>query len=189
MIRNSRIWTSLINYSLFQAGWFICILGTAAGHPWPATVAGVLLVVVHLALVRDRSREVVLLLGSLLLGLLVDAIHIGTGVLVFTSGSLHAALPPPWILILWLQFAMTLHYSLAWLNGRFFLGSVLGAVSGALAYWAGVRFGAAAFGAELTRSLVQIGLSWSIVLFILLKLSLLTAPKNGTATYRCFQAQ
>jgi len=43
------------------------------------------------------------------------------------------------------------------------------------------------FGTELTRSLVQIGFSWSIVLLILFKLSLLTAPENGMATYRCFK--
>ena len=186
---SGQTWTSLLNYGLFQAGWFVCVLGAAAGYPWLAAAAGLLLVLVHLALVRNAARESLLLLASLLLGLLVDGVHIRTGVLVFPIGSFHPALPPAWILVLWLQFAMTLHYSLGWLNGRYFLGALLGSVSGALAYWAGVRFGAAAFGTELVHSLVQIGLSWGLTMLILLKISLLTAPPKNALTYRCFQAQ
>jgi len=183
---SGQTWTSLLNYGLFQAGWFACVLGAAAGHPWIATAAGLLLVLAHLALVRNPAHESLLLLASLLLGLLVDGVHIRTGVLAFPIGSFHPALPPAWILVLWLQFAMTLHYSLGWLNGRYFLGALLGSVSGALAYWAGVRFGAAAFGTELVHSLVQIGLSWGLTMPILLKISLLTAPQKNALTYRCF---
>ncbi len=186
---SGQTWTSLLNYALFQAGWFVCVLGAAAGYPWIAATVGLLLVLVHLALVRDAARESLLLLASLLLGLLVDGVHIRTGVLAFPIGSFHPDLPPAWILVLWLQFAMTLHYSLGWLSGRNYLGVMLGSVSGALAYWAGVRFGAAAFGTELVHSLVQIGLSWGLVMLILLKISLLTVPQKNALTYRCFQAQ
>ena len=186
---SGQIWTSLLNYALFQAGWIVCVLGAAIGYPWIAATVGLLLVLVHLALVRDVARESLLLLASLLLGLLVDGVHIRTGVLVFPVGRFHPDLPPAWILVLWLQFAMTLHYSLGWLTGRYFLGALMGSVSGALAYWAGVRLGAAAFGTELAHSLVQIGLSWGLSILILLKISLLTAPKKNATTYHCFQAK
>ena len=189
LIFSGQTWTSLLNYGLFQTGWFVCVLGAAAGHPWLAAAAGLLLVLVHLALVRNAAQESLLLLTSLLLGLLVDGLHIRTGVLVFPIGSFHPGLPPAWILVLWLQFAMSLHYSLGWLSGRYVLGALLGSISGALAYWAGVRFGAAAFGAELVHSLVQIGLSWGLTMLILLKISMLTAPKKEMLTYRCFQAK
>jgi hypothetical protein len=182
---SGQTWTSLVNYVLFQAGWFVCVLGAAAGYPWIATAIGLLLVLVHLVLVRNVLRESLFLLTSLLLGMLVDGIHIRTGVLAFSIGSFHPVLPPAWILVLWLQFAMTLHYSLGWLSGRNFLGALLGSVSGALAYWAGVRFGAAAFGAELIPSLLQIGLSWGMTMLILLKVSKLTAPPEKP-TYRGF---
>jgi hypothetical protein len=185
---SGQTWTSLLNYGLFQAGWFVCVLGAAAGYPWLATAAGLLLVLLHLALARNATRECLLLLTSLLLGLLFDGIHIRTGILIFPFGSFHPDLPPAWILVLWLQFAMTLHYSLGWLTGRYVLGALLGSVSGALAYWAGVRFGAAAFGTELIHSLAQIGLSWGLTMLILLKVSMLTAPRKDMLTYRCFQA-
>lgn len=186
---SGQTWTSLLNYALFQAGWFVCVLGAATGYPWLATAIGLLLVLVHLVLVRDAVRESLLLLASLLLGLVVDGIHIRTGVLVFPIGTFHPDLPPAWILILWLQFAMSLHYSLSWLTGRYVLGVLLGSVSGALAYWAGVRLGAAAFGTELIHSLVQIGLSWGITMLILLKISLLTTPQKNAPMYRCFQKE
>lgn len=186
---SGQTWTSLLNYALFQAGWFVCVLGAAAGYPWLAAAIGLLLVLVHLVLVRDAVRESLLLLTSLLLGLLVDGIHIRTGVLIFPVGSFHPGLPPAWILVLWLQFAMSLHYSLGWLTRRYVLGALLGSVSGALAYWAGVRLGAAAFGADLIHSWVQVGLSWGLTMLILLKISLLTAPKKNAPTYRCFQKE
>jgi hypothetical protein len=184
-----QTWTSLLNYALFQSGWFVCVLGAAAGYPWLVTVIGLLLVVAHLALVRDVARESLLLLTSLLLGLLVDGIHIRTGVLVFPIGSFHPGLPPAWILVLWLQFAMSLHFSLGWLTGRYVLGALLGSVSGALAYWAGVRLGAAAFGTELIHSLAQVGLSWGLTMLILLKITKITAPPKNALTYRCFQTE
>jgi hypothetical protein len=180
---------SLINYSLFQTGWFACVLGAAAGWPWPAAGAGVMLVLIHLALVRQPGQEARLLAFSLALGLAVDALHIHTGVLIFTGGTLHPALPPGWILVLWLLVATTLHYSLSWLNNRYFIGALLGAVSGALAYWAGVRLGAASFGAELVPSLVQIGLSWAVVMPLLLFIATRTAADSKVSVYRLFTEQ
>lgn len=162
-------WTNGINYALFQAGWFVCVLGAASDHPWLASAVGLFLVLAHLFLVRDFLREGALLLFSLITGFCVDSFHIWTGVLSFPHGSFHPALPPLWILVLWMQFAMTLHYSLGWLAGRYLIGALLGGVSGALAYWGGVRFGAAYFNDHLVACLLQIGLSWALVLPIFLK--------------------
>ncbi|WP_319589157.1 DUF2878 domain-containing protein [uncultured Desulfobulbus sp.] len=185
ILLSGQTWTSLLNYALFQAGWFVCVLGAAAGYPWLAAAAGLLLVLVHLALVRNAAHESLLLLASLLLGLLVDGVHIRTGVLVFPIGSFHPSLPPAWILVLWLQFAMSLHYSLGWLNGRYFLGALLGSVSGALAYWAGVRFGAAQFSDDnIFRCLLQIGASWGLVMVILLWVAARTSVRDSTILYR-----
>jgi len=150
-----------------------------------ATGAGLILVLIHLLLVPHWLREGFLLLSALVIGLVVDAFHIHSGVLLFPLGSIHPDLPPPWILVLWLQFATTLHYSLAWLDGRNLAGIILGAVAGPLAYWAGVRFGAASFGLDLYRCLLQIGLSWGVVMVLLLRIASLT--KTGKVpVYRPF---
>jgi len=183
---DTGFWTKLVNYILFQTGWFVCVLGAAAGYPRAAALAGLFVVLVHLALVRNPVQEGLLLLLSLLLGICVDAFHIRTGVLSFPIGSIHPALPPPWILVLWLQFAMTLHYSLGWLAGRSILGAFLGGVSGPLAYWAGVRLGAAQFDEDLFRCLLQIGLSWAIVMVLLIRAASRTTDRNFLPVYRLF---
>lgn len=182
---DGRTWTSFINYLLFQLGWFTAVFGAAAGHPWLATAAGLTLVAAHLVLVRNPRQEGALLLVSLFIGILVDGLHMRTGVLVFPIGLMHPDLPPPWILTLWLQFAMTLHYSMAWLAGRFVTGALLGAVSGALAYWAGVRVGAAGFGADLLVCMGQIGVSWGLCLPLLLYVAQKTTAVQLPHTYRC----
>jgi hypothetical protein len=134
-----------LNFVLYQAGWFCCILGAARGRPWLGAGLGLLAVLAHLALARRRRAEASLTLGALALGIVVDTVHMRMGTLTFHGGLLLPDFPPPWLLILWLQFATTLRYCLSWLAGRYALGAILGAVAGAAAYWAGVRLGAASF--------------------------------------------
>lgn len=178
--------TRFLNVVLFQGGWFCCVLGAAWGRPWFGTILGLALALAHLALVRDRREEGALLFGALALGVVVDTAHLRMGTLVFQGGFLHPDFAPPWLLVLWLQFASTLRFSMHWLSGRYIIGSLLGAVAGALAYWAGVRLGAAAFGPDTVTSMLRIGLSWGLAMPLLI----LMAGKGGKgevgASYRIF---
>ena len=176
--------TTVANFLLFQGGWFICVLGAAGGHPLLAALAGLVPVLVHLALVRQPGREARLLLAALALGLVIDSLHLHTGILRFPAGGPFPALPPPWLLVLWLQFSTALHFSLAWLSGRPLVALAFGAIGGPLAYWAGVRLGAAGFGPDLGRCLVQIGIGWALAMVVLLAASTRTAPGADQRTYR-----
>ncbi len=178
--------TRLLNFALFQAGWFCCVLGAAAGRPWLGTGLGLCLVLAHLALAGERREEAELLLGALALGLVVDTAHLRMGTLVFQGGHLHPDFAPPWLLVLWLQFASTLRFSMHWLAGRYVLGCFLGGVAGALAYWAGVRLGAASFGTTQAAALLRIGLSWALAMPVLLLMAGLGEEREGGRTYRIF---
>ena len=177
-----RSWTNLINYLLFQGGWVICVVGAAKGHPHMAAVAGLFPLILHLLLVADRRREGRLLAMALLMGCIVDGIRIRTGTLIFAA-SFHPALPPPWILVLWLQFATGLRYSLHWLRRSRPTGLLLGGIAGALAYWAGVRLGAAGFGVDVAAALFRIGVSWVLVMAAFLYLPGLVTDDDGRAVY------
>ena len=48
----------LINYALYQTGWFACVLGAAAHRPWTGFAIAIVLVGVHLVLSVGRSLEV-----------------------------------------------------------------------------------------------------------------------------------
>jgi hypothetical protein len=179
-------WTKLVNFALFQAGWFACVLGAAFDRVWLGTNLGVVLVLIHLALAPNRAGEMRLLAFALCVGLVVDSVHIGTGALVFFEGSVISVLAPPWILVLWMQLASTLRFSLSWLEGRYAFGCLLGACCGVLAYAAGVRLGAAGFGPDPILALLQIGAGWGLALPLLLFAARKTAHGHEAARYQIF---
>jgi len=137
--------SALINLILYQTGWFACVLGAAGGRPWAGAGVALVLVAVHLALVRDLKREAQLLLAAAALGLALDSLQLNLGVFRYPSGTPLAGLAPPWIVVLWLQFATLLHFGLRWMAGRYRLAALLGFVGGPLSFWGGERLGAIEF--------------------------------------------
>jgi hypothetical protein len=83
-----------------------------------------------------------------------------------------------------MQLASTLRFSLSWLGGRYVLACVLGALSGAGAYAAGVRLGAAGLGPDTALALVQIGAGWGLALPLLLFVAQKNDDQGGC--YRSF---
>ena len=48
----------LVNYTLYQIGWFACVLGGASHRPWTGCLIALTLVGVHLTRSLERSIEV-----------------------------------------------------------------------------------------------------------------------------------
>ena len=178
----------LLNFALYQIGWFCCVLGAAGGRPWQgAAVAGALMLV-HLALLPRRTGELKLLLAAGLLGGVVDSLQSCAGLVVFGSGHWLGCLAPAWIVILWMQFATLLRFSLSFLLGRYALGATLGAVGGPLAFWGGARLGAARFPPPASRSLIVLGLVWGAALPVLSWLAACWIEPDSLGRYRGFGA-
>lgn len=104
--------TQPINYALYQIGWFACVLGGASQHPWTGCLIALILIGVHLALSVERSLEVRLVVLATAVGAVVEMMQIAAGTYRFTSGTVTDALPPPWLLAMWAQFATTFRFSL-----------------------------------------------------------------------------
>lgn len=158
----SRGGGTLINLALYQVGWFACVLGAARGHAWAGAGLALALVAVHLYLVRDRKREAKLLLAAAGLGLALDSLQLNLGVFRYPSGTPLAGLAPPWIVVLWLQFATMLHFGLRWLSRRYLLAAVLGLIGGPLSFWAGARMGAIEFASPLAY--LVLGCFWALAM-------------------------
>ena len=152
----------LINFLLYQVGWFACVLGAASGRTWAGAGLALALVAVHLVLVRDRAREATLLLAAAGLGLTLDSLQLNLGVFRYPSGSPLAGLAPPWIVVLWLQFATLLHFALRWLSGRYLLAAVLGLLGGPVSFWGGARLGAIEFASPLAY--LVLGCVWAVAM-------------------------
>ena len=156
----------LINFVLFQLGWFACILGAAYGYVTAAVFFCLAVTAFHLWQSPARTQEASMLLKIALLGICADTLLLQTGSLVFESKGLLPSLSPIWMVSLWVILGCTLNESMSWLRGRYLLAGVLGAIAGPLSYLAGVKLGAATWGNE-TQALVLIALIWAIAMPVL----------------------
>jgi hypothetical protein len=161
-----RIILALFNFLAFEAAWFAAVSGGAAGRGGLMSLAVVAVVAIHLFLNRSRLRpELALILAVTLLGVLLEAGFMGAGLIRYAGTVEGQALPPVWIAALWFGFGTLPNASLAWLKGRWKTQAILGALSGPLTYWAGVKLGAATLpDPGAAGALFAIGLAWALAL-------------------------
>jgi hypothetical protein len=157
-------YTPLVNYLLYQAGWFACVLGAAAGWPGSGFLVALTLVALHLMLSGDRLRELRRIALAVAMGVLVEGLHITAGTYRFTSGTVVALLPPPWLLVMWAQMATTFDFSMRPVVARPAAAAMFGAIGGPLAFLAGERLGAITLHRPLTPGLALIAISWAIAM-------------------------
>ncbi|HVE11874.1 MAG TPA: DUF2878 domain-containing protein [Elusimicrobiota bacterium] len=153
----------VVNYALFQAGWFACVWAGAHGRAGvgPAAVAAIALV--HLAMIADKKAELLLVAAAVLLGPWVDFALVRAGALSYPNAVGPAWPAPDWIIALWALLAMTARHCLGWLRGRYGAAAVLGALGGPLSYAAGARMGALRFGSG-TWPILEMGLAWGLAM-------------------------
>jgi len=175
--------TQAVNYTLYQIGWFACVLGGASHRPWTGFLIAMILSGLHLALSAERSLEVRLVVLATGVGVVVEMIQIAAGTYRFTSGTVTAALPPPWLLAMWAQFAMTFRFSLRNVVTRPVLAVLFGAAGGPIAFLAGERLGAVTLLPPLAQSLLRLSISWAIALVVFSAVVRRVAPERG-ADYR-----
>ena len=158
--------TQLVNYALYQIGWFACVLGGASQRPWTGFLIAMILVGVHLAMSVERSLEVRLVVLATAVGAGVEIMLIAAGTYRFTSGTLTAALPPPWLLAMWAQFATTFRFSLHRVITRPVPAALFGAAGGPIAFLAGERLGAVTLLPPVALGLLRLSLGWAIALVV-----------------------
>jgi hypothetical protein len=164
---NTRL---VINFLLFQLGWFACVLGAAANLPWTGSLLVIGIIGYHLYRAVDSQAELHLLLLVLLIGFTWDSLLVTLGILEFSSGVFHSTLAPHWIMAMWALFSSTLNVSMSWLKGRYLLASVFGFVGGPMAYYAGLKLGAVLMPSTL-QALVVLSIGWAIIMPLLVFLS------------------
>ncbi len=119
------------------------------------------------------------MLAACLLGILVDSLQQALGLFSFTRDAAWPFWLPLWVFVIWAQFATLFHYALHWLSGRYMLAAILGGVGGPLAYWAGIRIGAASFGDKPILTLMILAMVWALVTPLLCRLSDLIDKGEG----------
>jgi len=161
---------AIINFILFQIGWFACVIGAAAGLPWAGTAVALAVIALNLAMARQPRREFFLVIAAGLTGVVFDTALFQAGLVTFSHGLLVNGLAPMWMVALWMLFATTLNVSLGWLKRNLWLAAVFGAIGGPLAYLAGARLGALVM-PNFLPAILWLGAGWAIITPLLLILA------------------
>lgn len=144
----------IANAVLFQLGWLACVLG--GNSLW--LLLAVAALVIHLRWISSWAAEGRLILCVVIVGTAVDSVLRYLDVFRFADAS---PLIPLWLMLLWALLATTLRHCLAWSARPWWLASALGAVGGALSYYAGGRLAGVQFPYGDIPTLIVIGLLWA----------------------------
>ena len=98
----------------------------------------------------------------MLIGSVWDSLLVALGWISYPSGTLLSGTAPHRIVALWALFATSLNVSMRWLQSRFALAALLGAVCGPLSYWAALRLGAVEF-VHPARAMAALSLGWPLI--------------------------
>jgi len=160
----------LINFVLFQVGWFSSVLGAANNLPWAGPVVVAIVVGVHLLRAERASDEFALVMLCAACGAVFDSLLVISGWVAYPSGMFLNFAAPYWIVAMWLSFATTLNCSLAWMKGRPALTAGLGLVSGPLTYLGGQKLGGIEF-VNAPAAMIALAVGWAAMLPLIVKLA------------------
>ena len=166
-------WANLV---CTQAAWFACVIGAAKEWPWLGPVVTVVWCGLWLWLSSHRRADLILVVGSAVIGYVVDSALVLGGFFAFAPAVQLGGPSPLWMVALWALFGTSVRGPLRRLLDKPLLSAVVGAVAGPLAYGGGVRLGAASFGDDAVASRLAIGIAWAIALPLLGLLERRTRP-------------
>lgn len=165
----------IINFILFQIGWFACVIGAAKQQPWLGVIVVAAIVAWHLSQAKQAKPELILLALALLIGGIYDQLMLSSGLISYQAHGWEASLGfsnivPAWILALWAVFVTVLNVSLRWMRSKWLVAILFGAIGGPLAYMGAEKLGAVSLN-HPPDSYIALALGWAILTPLLLVLS------------------
>jgi hypothetical protein len=153
-----------VNFLLYQAGWWACVLGAAHGQVLWGPVVTVFALAAHFAWVsRRRAREALLVTVTGCVGAAVELVFMANDVYRLASPAPGIVAAGLWAAALWAMFAATFDGMLRWLHGRYGLAAALGAVGGPLAFLGGQALGAVVLNPAVTAGLLPLAVVWAVL--------------------------
>ena len=162
---------TLLTFIGYEFVWFAAVIGAGHGVVWPGVAAAALFLAWRIGNSRSRGVEIRLFAAALVIGAVLEACWVGTGLIRYAA-AWPVGSAPAWLLALWASFGLTIVPLFGWLQARPWLGAVLGAVGGPLSYWAAARgWHAASFPPRPFASLAALALGWAAALPLLTTLA------------------
>jgi len=155
------------NLLFFKAVWLTSLVGAGSGRPWLGAVLMAAFLAWHFSTTETRQADAGLMALAATAGFAIDTSFIHTRIFAYSEPVPFDGIAPFWILVMWMNFALTLNLSLRWLHGRRLAAMLLGAVGGPLAYLAGIKLGAAELTADPLLAAVSVGVAWAVAVPLL----------------------
>jgi Protein of unknown function (DUF2878) len=160
----------IINFILFQLGWFACVISASKQLPWVGVGIVFVIIIWHLSQAKDAKPEIFLLIITLLIGGSYDQLLQHNTLLTYQAHGWSTNIVPVWILALWAVFVTTLNVSLRWMHGKWLVAVLFGAIGGPLAYMGAEKLGAVDINVT-PNSYVALSIGWAVLTPALLFLS------------------
>jgi len=155
----------LLNALMFFIGWFFCVTNAARGRPLLGLSISLFIVGIHLVFIKNKLKEFLLIVASVIAGFCVETMLIKFYVLRYASpNAVWPGYAPFWVLGLYALFATTINHSLAWLRPLQFVAALFGFLGAILSYSAGEYLGAVEFVIPRGGSVMAVGIFWFVLM-------------------------
>ena len=137
------------------------MLSAASDAAWVGIAFVAALLALHLRQARQPNLELRLVVSVVVLAAPWETLLIRTGLIAYPHGALWTGFVPPWLLALWVLFAIQVNVLFRWLRGRWWLAMMLGAIAGPLSFRAGAALGAAHI-SDMAAALGVLAVGWAL---------------------------
>ena len=169
----------LINLIFFQAVWFATVYGPGNGIHWLGLPALVVFSGYHFFSAVTARADFLLAAVARSIGFFGETAYLRFDVLSYAFKRPSTVFAPYWILFLWANFALTLNTGLRWLHGQYFMAAGLGFIGAPVAYFSGVKLGAATTGMTPAFAYLAIAVSWALVTPALIFLARIVSRRSN----------
>ena len=160
----SRKFHLIVSFLGWQAAWFACVAGAGAGSPAIGSLGAVVLIFASLAIRKALRTELLPVIAAGFAGYLVDSGLVLLGLLEFPDASRFGGPSTLWMALLWSN--LTAHIgprsAFGWLVDRPWLAAFIGATSGPLAYFGGMKLGAITLVDPIGNVLAVLAVVWGV---------------------------
>jgi len=164
-----KIIGKIFNIFGFQVSWWICVLGVKYGWPYLGPTMMAIYLLIHLYYFRVNQSEIIFIILVGFIGTIVDTIFLQSSLIIY-YGLTVSYIAPIWIIAMWLGFAATMNHSFSWVNGKWLIAFIIGAIFGPLSYIAGIKFDALFF-QETIFSILILAIVWGLIVPLLFLLN------------------
>ncbi len=155
----------ILNAILFYVIWWGCILGIRFSYNLLGPLLAVVSGAIHLRVVHNPKNEIKLMVICGVLGMVIEAVHLHSGLLSY-GGYIYqnSIFPPAWIVLIWMTLAATLNHSMFFLKDRWLLMVICGGVFGPLCYYFAAEAGILFIHPSLLKSMLILSAVWAFAL-------------------------